>query len=287
MARILTELQVFWANAIERLTISDLVDIAIVTVIIFKLLQLTRETRAMQVLKGVGIILVASWLSSFFKLSAINWLTNLIVDAGVIVLVILFQPELRRALEKIGRGTGRMELIKKQNEPNETDKMIEEIIKAMENLSRRKVGALIVVEHKTPLGDYIETGNPVDSLVTCPLLENIFEPNTPLHDGALIVRGTRIVAAGCFLQLTEENSISKQLGTRHRAGIGVTENTDCISLIVSEETGVMSMARGGKLTRYMDAQAIRTVLHELYDGERLPVTSVLQPVFKHWRDKHE
>ena len=163
--------------------------------------------------------------------------------------------------------------------------MVGEIVRAMENLSRRKVGALIVIEHKTPLGDIIETGNPIDSIVSAPLLEQIFEPNTPLHDGALIIRGTRIVAAGCFLPLTEENSISKQLGTRHRAGIGVTENTDATTLIVSEETGTMSMARGGKLTRHLDADAIRTVLHGIYDPDKAPVTGVISPMLNKWRSR--
>ena len=144
---------------------------------------------------------------------------------------------------------------------------------------------LIVVEHKTALGDIIETGNPIDSIVSAPLLENIFEPNTPLHDGATVIRGTRIVAAGCFLPLTEENSISKQLGTRHRAAIGVTENTDATSLVVSEETGTMSMARGGKLTRHMDAEAIRAVLHGIYDPDKESVSGVLTPVLTKWRSK--
>ena len=285
MERVLTELQVFWANAVERLTINDIIDIVIVAFMIYNLLMLTRETRANQVLKGVGIILVAYWISDFFKLQAFKWIMTYIMDAGAVVLVVLFQPELRRALEKIGRRTGLVEKIHHQNDEDEVDRMIEEIIRAMEDLSRRKVGVLIVVEHKTALGDIIETGNPIDSIVSAPLLENIFEPNTPLHDGATVIRGTRIIAAGCFLPLTEENSISKQLGTRHRAAIGVTENTDATSLVLSEETGTMSMARGGKLTRHMDAEAIRTVLHGIYDPEKDPVTGVLTPMLSKWRGK--
>ena len=140
--------------------------------------------------------------------------------------------------------------------------MIEEIIRCMEDLSKRKVGVLIVVEHKTALGDIIETGNPIDSIVSAPLLENIFEPNTPLHDGATVIRGTRIVAAGCFLPLTEENSISKQLGTRHRAGLGMSENSDAIVVIVSEETGIISMAKNGVLIRRLDRQNLFNLLQE-------------------------
>ncbi len=285
MERVLTELKIFWLNAVERLTVNDLIDIIIVAFMIYNLLLLTRETRANQVLKGVGIILVAYWISDIFKLQAFKWIMTYIMDAGAVVLVVLFQPEIRRALEKIGRRTGLMDKVHHPTNADEVDRMIEEIIRAMENLSRRKVGVLIVVEHKTALGDFIETGNRLDSIVSAPLLENIFEPNTPLHDGALIIRGTRIIAAGCFLQLTEENSISKQLGTRHRAAIGVTENTDAISLIVSEETGIMSMARGGKLIRHLDAEAIRTVLHGVYDPEKDPVTGVLSPVLSKWRGK--
>ncbi|MGI5884325.1 MAG: diadenylate cyclase CdaA [Candidatus Spyradocola sp.] len=285
MDRVLTEIQVLWANTMEKLTINDIIDILIVAFMIYNVLQLTRETRANQVLKGVGIILVAYWISDIARLQAFHWIMNYIMDAGAVVLVVLFQPELRRALEKIGRRTGLVDKMHHQNDVDEVDRMIEEIIRCMEDLSKRKVGVLIVVEHKTALGDIIETGNPIDSIVSAPLLENIFEPNTPLHDGATVIRGTRIVAAGCFLPLTEENSISKQLGTRHRAAIGVTENTDATSLVVSEETGTMSMARGGKLTRHMDAEAIRTVLHGIYDPEKESVTGVLSPVLSKWRSK--
>ena len=285
MDRVLTEIQVLWANTMEKLTINDIIDILIVAFMIYNVLQLTRETRANQVLKGVGIILVAYWISDIARLQAFHWIMNYIMDAGAVVLVVLFQAELRRALEKIGRRTGLVDKMHHQNDVDEVDRMIEEIIRCMEDLSKRKVGVLIVVEHKTALGDIIETGNPIDSIVSAPLLENIFEPNTPLHDGATVIRGTRIVAAGCFLPLTEENSISKQLGTRHRAAIGVTENTDATSLVVSEETGTMSMARGGKLTRHMDAEAIRTVLHGIYDPEKESVTGVLSPVLSKWRSK--
>lgn len=285
MDRLLTEIQVLWANTMERLTINDIIDILIVAFMIYNLLQLTRETRANQVLKGVGIIIVAYFLSGVFRLQAFNWLLRYIMDAGAVVLVVLFQPELRRALEKIGRRTGLVDKMHHQTNADEVNRMIEEIIRCMEDLSKRKVGVLIVVEHKTALGDIIETGNPIDSIVSAPLLENIFEPNTPLHDGATVIRGTRIIAAGCFLPLTEENSISKQLGTRHRAAIGVTENTDATSLVVSEETGTMSMARGGKLTRHMDAEAIRAVLHGIYDPDKESVSGVLTPVLTKWRSK--
>lgn len=285
MDKLWSELQVFWVNAVERLTINDVIDIFIVAVVLYNVLILTKETRANQVMKGVGIVIVAYWVSAVFELQAFQWIMSYIMDAGAIVLVVLFQPEIRSALEKIGRRTG-LFVDKNHHYENfdEADKMIEEIIRCMENLSRRKVGALIVVENKTALGDVIETGNLLDSVVSAALLENIFEPNTPLHDGALVIRGTRIVAAGCFLQLTEDNSLSKQLGTRHRAAIGVTEQSDATSLIVSEETGIMSMARGGKLTRHMDAATLRQALHEIYDPEKDPVTGVAT-ILNRWRGK--
>ena len=155
MDRIWSELQVFWANAVERLTINDVIDIVIVAIMLYNLLLLTRETRANQVLKGVGIIVVAYWVSELLKLQAFHWIMGYIMEAGAVVLVVLFQPELRRALEKIGRKTGLVDMVHHQENADEVDRMIEEIIRAMENLSRRKVGALIVVEHKTALGDVI------------------------------------------------------------------------------------------------------------------------------------
>ena len=173
MSRLWTEMQVLWANTVERLTVNDLIDILIVTFMIYNLLLLTRETKANQVIKGVGILFLAYWISDLLELQAFNWIMKYIMDAGAVVLVVLFQPELRRALEKIGRKTG---LIDKthQADPDEVERMVSEIVRAMENLSRRKVGALIVIEHKTPLGDIIETGNPIDSIVSAPLLEQIF-----------------------------------------------------------------------------------------------------------------
>jgi len=286
MDKVWSELQVFWVNAVERLTINDVIDIIIVAVVMYNVLILTRETRANQVMKGVGIVIVAYWISAVFELQAFQWIMSYIMDAGAIVLVVLFQPEIRRALEKIGRRTGLfVEKNHSQDNADQVEKMIEEIIRCMENLSRRKVGALIVVENKTALGDVIETGNMLDSVVSAALLENIFEPNTPLHDGALVIRGTRIVAAGCFLQLTEDNSLSKQLGTRHRAAIGVTEQSDATSLIVSEETGIMSMARGGKLTRHMDAATLRQALQEIYTPDKDPVTGGVTTILNRWRGK--
>ena len=175
-----------------------------------------------------------------------------------------FEPELRKALEQIGR-TAKLD---RYTQRDESERVVDEIIQCLLRLSRRRVGALIVFEQRTGLKDITESsGTAIDSLISAPLLENIFEPNTPLHDGAVIIRGTRIVSAACVLSLSESSAISRDLGTRHRAALGVSENTDAIVLVVSEETGVISVARGGKLTRHLDAESLRKILGEMYHEE--------------------
>lgn len=249
-------------NVLHRPTFADLVDILIVAVIIYKLLMLTRETRGSAVIKGLLLLLLVVGVSNLFGLTALNWLLMTVVNNGAIVLVILFQPELRKALEQIGRGA-RLEKGHKEN-ADEGSQIIEEIVHCLLNLSRRHVGALIVFERKTGLKDVIENGIPIDAQITSALLENIFEPNTPLHDGAVVVRGNRVAAAACILNLAEGSGISHDLGTRHRAAIGVTETTDALVLIASEETGIISMAKGGKLSRHLDAKALRDILSPMY-----------------------
>ena len=263
MAEIWSQVQTFFWNIIHRPTWVDYVDILIIAFLIYQLIKLTRQTRAVQVLKGLGIIIVASYISELMGLTALNWLLRSILNNGVIVLIILFTPELRRALEQIGRSTK----LDRSTERDESERVVDEITQCLLRLSRRRVGALIVFEQKTGLKDVTETGTAIDSLISAPLLENIFEPNTPLHDGAVIIRGQRIVSAACVLDLTKNGAISRDLGTRHRAGLGVTETTDAIVFIVSEETGIISLARGGKLTRHLDAEAIRTELRQIYHEE--------------------
>lgn len=284
MQRFIAELQVFWANVVEPITGFDVIDIIIVAILVYNLLLLTRETRANQVLKGVGMAFIAYWLSDLLGFTAIKWILGYLMDAGAIVIVVVFQPEIRRALEKIGRRT-KIDHAPDAETQVELDAMVEEVVRACVHLAKRKVGALIVMEHKTGLADIIETGTILDGRVSAALLENIFEPNTPLHDGAVVIRRTRIVAAGCFLPLTEEDTISKQLGTRHRAGLGVTENADCVTIIVSEETGVISIAKGGHLSRHLDGDALRRVLSEIY--EPVSDNSLLSyvPVIRKWRAK--
>ena len=262
-------------NIANRLTFTDMVDILIVAVVVYELILLVRRTRGSAVLKGLVFLVAASWISNLLGFTALNWMLNGILSYGALVLVVLFQPELRRALEQMGRGR-LFELGHKEESEEDSSVIIDEIIQCMTDLSRRRVGALIVFERKTGLNDVIETGTTVDGRISAPLLENIFEPNTPLHDGAVVVRGTRVVAAACILPLTENQGVSRELGTRHRAAIGVGETTDAIALIVSEETGVMSMTEGGRITRHMDTASIRRVLEGIYTEQHSGIRRLLQ-----------
>ena len=264
MAGIWDQVQTFFYNIIHRPTWVDYIDIAIIAFLIYQLVILTRQTRAIQVLKGLAVIIVASYLSELMGLTALNWVLRSILNNGVIALMILFQPELRRALEQIGRSAK----LDRSAQRDESERIVDEITQCLLRLSRRRVGALIVFEQRTGLKDITErSGTALDAAISAPLLENIFEPNTPLHDGAVIIRGQRIVSAACVLTLSDNGSISRDLGTRHRAGLGVSENTDALVLIVSEETGIISMARGGKLTRHLDAESLRKILGEMYHEE--------------------
>ena len=262
MSSLFSQLQTFFWNIFNRPQLNDLLDILIVAVLIYQMIMLTRDTRASEVLKGFLLLVGASLLSSLLGLTALTWVLKQILSNGALVLVVLFQPEFRRVLEQLGRGA-KMEHFQSDGEENQ--RIISEITQCLTSLSRRRVGALIVFERRTGLKDVMETGTRLDSTISAPLLENIFEPNTPLHDGAVIIRGTRILSAACMLTtLSESNAITRDLGTRHRAAIGISETTDALVLIVSEETGVISMARDGKLTRHLDAKAIGEILSTMY-----------------------
>ena len=261
---------VLW-NVFNRPTIADILDILIVAFLLYQLLMLTRETRASAVLKGLVMLLLASWFSDLLGLTALNWVLMNVVNNGALVLVILFQPELRKALEQIGRGT--IHTSSKSADMEQSEHIISEMTNCLLTLSRRRVGALIVLEQRIGLKDVIETGTTLNSQISAALLENIFEPNTPLHDGAVVIRGSRIMAAACILTLSEGKGTSRELGTRHRAALGITETTDAITLIVSEETGIISTARNGKLTRHLDRKALEDLLSSLYQQKE---TSLLQ-----------
>ena len=254
-------------NLTHRLGAVDILDILIMAAIIYEALILIRRTRSSALLKGLVLLLAIVAISNLLGLTSLNWFLTSILNNGAMVLLILFQPEIRKALEKLGRSTllnkGRFMMAGQ----DEQERLITEIIQTVKDLSHRKVGALICFERMTGLQDVIDTGTLLDGEISAPLLENIFEPNTPLHDGAVVIRNDRIQAAACILPLTEASGVSRELGTRHRAGIGLSENTDAVVLIVSEETGTISMARGGQLFRPLQEEDLRMILEEIYNGE--------------------
>lgn len=265
----------------------DWLDIVLVTVLVYQLTKLLLRTRANSVFKGIAIILAMAWISDQLQLHTISWALQLIINTGIIVLVILFQPELRRGLDQIGRSriTNQVFNTQRRQQAKHSDFVVAEMVKALTNMSRKRIGALIVIERQTALSDVVESGTHIDAEISDPLIENIFEPNTPLHDGAVIIRNERILAAACILQLSDDHSISRELGTRHRAAIGMTESTDAVTLIVSEETGIVSMAREGRLTRYLDTKSLTILLTELFAPDSLAPSWL--SLLKRKEDKHE
>ena len=257
------EIGLWFKDIITQVTILDAVDVLVVAFLIYQLIKLTSQTRAAQVLKGFGLIIVLGQISQWLQLSTLAWVSNYVIDAGAIVLVLLFQPELRRALEKIGR---RRLFYQNTQEDEENEKtVIGEIVRAVQRMSGHRTGALIVIQNQEPLGDIIESGTTLYARLSSELLENIFTPNTPLHDGAVIIKEDTIIAAGCFLPLTVNPYLAQEVGTRHRAAIGMSEKTDALVIVVSEETGVLSCAKGGKLIRYLDGNSLREMLEEIIE----------------------
>ncbi len=248
----------------QFIRIMDIVDILIVAYVIYKLIQLLRETRAGQLVKGIIVIFVVLQLSSFLNLYMVNYFIKNAMQVGVIALFVVFQPELRRALEKMGRSKfGSVISFDEAYTEEEKKHTISEICTAVGNLSEHRIGALIILERKTKIGDIIRTGVTLQSVITSELLINIFVPNTPLHDGAVIIRDGRIVAAACFLPLTQNNDLNIELGTRHRAAIGITETSDSVALVVSEETGKISLAIDGTLTRNLTVESLERALTKI------------------------
>ncbi len=262
-------------NLTHRVGFIDIVDILIVAVIIYELLLLTRHTRGSALLKGLFLLFMIVILSNILGLTSLNWLLLTILQNGALVLVILFQPELRKMLERLGRSR----LITKNNHKNQEDDgktIISEIIQTVVDLSSRRVGALIVFERQTGLQDVIETGTTLNAEISAPLLENIFEPNTPLHDGAVVIRDDQIMAAACILPLAEASGVSRGLGTRHRAAVGITENTDAAVIVVSEQTGIVSLAMDGTLKRPCSVDQLREFLNGFYRSKVSGLTSILR-----------
>ena len=239
--------------------IAAVIDIAVLAYVIYKFLLLIRGTRAVQLLKGLIVLLIVYFLSDTLGLHAVNWLLSEAWAVLFLALAVIFQPELRRALEHIGRGNI-FNITRNSLASVDVTHVIDEIVAACVSCAKTRTGALIILERDTGLQDYIDTGITVDAKVTQELLVNIFVPNTPLHDGATVIRGDRVMAAACFLPLSDNPYISMSLGTRHRAAIGISEVSDALALVVSEETGLISVANGGKLIRHLDEKQLREML---------------------------
>jgi len=249
----------------------DTLDIAIVAYVFFRLFLLIRGTRAVQLVKGIVVLIIAGIVAHWLALTTVVFILNYAQMALVVAVPVVFQPELRRALEQLGRG--RLFAPSAAMLPDEElAKVIHEIAGACDVLARNKIGALIVVERETGLKDVAESGTPIDGLVSSAFLINLFVPNAPLHDGAVIVRGNRIVAAGCFLPLSENQSLGRELGTRHRAAVGLTEQSDALVLVISEETGTLSLANAGKLMRHLDDSTLRDMLKLFMKSTGSPVS---------------
>lgn len=245
-------------NTVRNMNISSVIDILIVAYLIYRAYKLIIETRAELLLRGIVLILLLIPISYIFNLTMVYTIISKTITIGVLTLVIIFQPEIRRILEHLGRSAFSDRRVLR--DADILTKVVNEIVEAVDNLSESKTGALIVIEQDTGLGDISETGTKIDAVVSTALLENIFVPNTPLHDGATIIRGARISSSGCVLPLTTNKDISKSLGTRHRAALGMSEVSDALVLIVSEETGTISLALNGKLVRNYDKERLQKIL---------------------------
>ncbi|WP_338752650.1 diadenylate cyclase CdaA [Bacillus sp. FJAT-52991] len=248
-------------------SLSNILDILLVWFVVYKLLMIIRGTKAVQLLKGIFVIVIIRSVSGLLGLDTLSWLMQQALTWGFLAVIIIFQPEVRRALEQLGRG--RLFSRTMSQEDEDQLKMIDALVKSVGYMAKRRIGALISIERETGMNDYIETGIAMNSTISSELLINIFIPNTPLHDGAVIIQKNQISAAGCYLPLSENPFISKELGTRHRAALGVSEVTDSITIVVSEETGAVSIAKNGDLYRELSPEDFKQLLqHDLLTVEK-------------------
>lgn len=268
----MNKLHEIFSNAFSDFGLTEAIDIILVGIVVYYILKLIIETRAGQIVKGILVLVFALLFSDVLDLHTLNWLCKGAVTLGAVAILIVFQPELRRGLELMGRGkivTGRLGRTEKERRKT----LVAQIVEAIDDFSRNKTGALIVFERDTVLTDVAETGTVVDGEISEQLLSNIFYPGSPLHDGAVIISKNRIYTAGCVLPLTKNPNLSKNLGTRHRAGIGMTEHSDALVIIVSEETGIISIAEDGKLERFLDRKSVEKNLLSYFlkdiDGHKL------------------
>lgn len=260
---------------------TDVVEVFIIAFLLYHIMLWIKNTRAWALLKGLLVIGAFVLIAVFFKMNTILWIVTNLFSIAAIAIVVVLQPELRKALEELGRKNLFSSILtfdsSKTDQGRLSDRTINEIIKASVEMGKVKTGALIVIQNEQPLNEYERTGIDVDGIVSSQLLINIFEHNTPLHDGAVIVRGNRVVSATCYLPLSDNMALSKDLGTRHRAGVGISEVTDSLTVIVSEETGKISVAYGGELERNLDAGRLRERLQEIQDK---PIEEKKRKLFK-------
>lgn len=256
----------FFNNLSTLKIITSILDILIVWYVLYLLITVFKGTKAIQLLKGILFIVVGQQVSKLLNLTATSKLFDIVIQWGVLALIVIFQPEIRRALEQLGRGS----LFKRYTNTysHDEEKLIQSVSKAVQYMAKRRIGALIVFEKETGLQDYIETGISMNSAISQELLINVFIPNTPLHDGAMIIQNTKIASAACYLPLSDSNKISKSLGTRHRAAVGISEVSDSFTVVVSEETGSISVTFDGKLRRDVSDEVFEELLAEHWFGAR-------------------
>lgn len=256
---------------ISLIGLSDILDVIIITFVVYKLLRFIRDTKTLHLLKGIVVLVVGMQISQMVKLHTVHYLLSSAMQMGLIAVIVVFQPELRRALEQLGRTPfGRWLKIKSDDtqDDQEKERIIREIKESCTSMSKSRIGALIVMEREIKIGDIVRTGTILNADVSSGLLTNIFIPKTPLHDGAVIIRNNKIEAAACFLPLSQNPDVSKELGTRHRAGLGISEDTDAVVVIVSEETGGISIATGGELNMRLSPDELEKNLMDLFDLNR-------------------
>ena len=276
----------FFQNVFVGFRLIDVLDIIIVAYLVYKILGFIQETRAQQLVRGLVVLGIVFFLSDFLKLYLLNWLLRNFVTMGLFALIVLFQPELRRGLEQLGRRnivSGQFRSLDKEN----AIEVVKEIVAAVDDFSATRTGALIVFERETMLNDIIETGTIVDARISVRLLGNLFYEGSPLHDGAVIIRGDRIHAASCVLPLTEKKNIGRNLGTRHRAGLGVSEVSDALVIVVSEETGVISVAENGNFRRFMDLKSVEKILLGVYMPQEETFRERMTRTLKHRRKEEK
>ena len=258
----------FWEKIVNLspvATFINIMDVLLVWFVVYQLIKVIKGTKAVQLLQGVFVIIITRILTGVFGLDTLRWMMDQVFTYGLLAIIIIFQPELRRALEQLGRG--RLFARTMMDEEEERNRLVGAISKSVSYMAKRRIGALISIEKETGLSEYIETGTPLNSDLSSELLINIFIPNAPLHDGAVIVQRNRIAAAGCYLPLSESPFISKELGTRHRAALGLSEVSDAVTIIVSEETGAISIAMDGDLLRDLTIEEFEVRLRRNWFGE--------------------